>query len=55
MENIEGICDRIEWNVKNNDSTIYKLTTSLISDKIICSFNNIEADIKYRYICEYGL
>ncbi len=54
IENIQGICDRIDWNVINNDSTIYKLTTDLISDKIICSFSNVKSDIEYRHVCEYG-
>jgi hypothetical protein len=50
-----GICDQINWNVINNDTTVYLLTTSLISDKIICSLSNIKSDINYRYICENGL
>jgi len=54
IENIQGICDRIQWNVINNDSTIYKLTTALISDKIVCLFSNVESDIEYRHVCEYG-
>jgi len=54
VENMEGICDQIEWNVINNDSTIYKLTTALISDQIVCSFSNVEPDIEYRHVCEYG-
>jgi len=54
MENIQGICDRIDWNVINNNSTIYKLTTDLISNKIVCSFSNVKSDIEYRHVCEYG-
>jgi hypothetical protein len=55
IEDLQGICDRIDWNVINNNSTIYMLTTSFISDKAICSFSNVESNLKYQHVCEYGL
>jgi hypothetical protein len=55
MDDIRGICDRIDWNVRNNDSTLYILTTSFISDKMICSLTDVEPDVEYRHVCEYGL
>lgn len=55
IENIQRICDRIDWNVRNNHSTIYILTTFLISDKIVCSISNVESDSEYEHICEYGM
>ena len=55
MDDIRGICDRIDWNVRNNNSAVYKLTTSLISQKMICSLSDVEPDIEYRHICQYGL
>lgn len=55
IEEIRGICDQIDWNVINNDSTVYLLTTYLISDKVVCSLSNIEPDVEYEHVCEYGL
>ena len=55
IDDIQGICDKIDWNVLNNDSTVYILTTYLISNKIICSLSNIESLMEYQHICEYGL
>jgi hypothetical protein len=54
LEDIRGICDQMEWNVINTTSTIYILTIFSKSDQIICSLRNVERDIKYRYVCEYG-
>lgn len=54
INTIQRICDEINWNIINN-STVYILTTSLISNKIICSLNNnIESNLEYKHICEYG-
>lgn len=55
MDDIRGICDQIDWNVLNNNATVYMLTTFLISDKIVCSLSNVESDLEYEHICEYGL
>jgi hypothetical protein len=55
LEDIRGICDQIAWNVINNDSTVYILTTYLVSDKIVCSLSDVESDIEYEHVCEYGL
>jgi len=55
MDDIRGICDQIDWNVMNNNATVYMLTTFLISDKIVCSLSNVEYDLEYEHICEYGL
>jgi homoserine trans-succinylase len=55
MDDSLGICDQIDWNVTNNDSTVYMLTTSLIPNKTICLLSNVKPDIRYRHVCEYGL
>ncbi len=54
LEDIQRICDQIDWNVRNNDSTIYILTISFASNETVCSFNNVEPDLKYKHVCEYG-
>ena len=54
LDDIRGICDQIDWNVMNNDSTVYLLTTYLIADKIVCSLSDIEPDVEYDHVCEYG-
>ncbi|CAF1043599.1 unnamed protein product [Adineta steineri] len=52
MNDIQGICDRLEWNFINNGSTVYILKTSLISNKMICSLSDVESNIEYKHICE---
>jgi hypothetical protein len=54
VADITGTCDQIDWNAINNDSTVYILSTYLISDKIVCSLSDIELDFEYDHICEYG-
>jgi hypothetical protein len=34
---------------------VYILTTYLVSDKIVCSLSDVESDIEYEHVCEYGL
>ncbi|CAF3549713.1 unnamed protein product [Rotaria sp. Silwood1] len=55
IDDIRGICDQVDWNVLNNDTTVYILTTFLLSDKIHCSISNVESNIEYDHVCEYGL
>ncbi|CAF4290448.1 unnamed protein product [Rotaria sp. Silwood2] len=55
FEDIRGICDQLDWNVLNNDTTVFILTTYLISDKIVCSLSNVETNIEYDHVCEYVL
>jgi hypothetical protein len=54
-DEFERICDQINWNIRNNNATVYMLTASIISDKMICSLNNVVRDTKSRYVCQYGL
>lgn len=54
MDDITGICDQVDWNVLNNNATVYMLTTFLIEEKIVCSISNIESDFEYDHLCEYG-
>ncbi|CAF5110043.1 unnamed protein product, partial [Rotaria sp. Silwood1] len=55
IDDIRGICDQVDWNVLNNDTTVYILTTFLLSDKIHCSISNVESNIEYDHVCEYVL
>ncbi|CAF3831802.1 unnamed protein product [Rotaria sordida] len=55
IEDIRGICDQIAWNALDNNSTVYILTTYIVSDKIVCSLSDVEPDIEYHHICEYVL
>lgn len=55
LDDIHDICDQVDWNVYNNDSTVYVLTTYLIEDRVVCSLSNIEPHIEYDHVCEYGL
>lgn len=54
IDDIRGICDQIDWNVLNNNVTVYMLSTYLIQDKIVCSLSNVDDDQEYEHICEYG-
>jgi hypothetical protein len=55
MEDIRGICDQIHWNALNNNSTVYLLTTFVMANRIICSLSDVQPDIEYNHVCEYGL
>jgi hypothetical protein len=55
IEDIRGICDRIYWNVENDNSTVYLLTTYIVLDKTACSFSDVEINTEYPHVCEYGL
>lgn len=54
LDEIRGICDQIDWNVLNNNVSIYMLTTYLIENRIVCSLSNVEDDQEYEHVCEYG-
>ena len=54
LDDIRGICDQIDWNVLNNNATVYMLSTYLIENKIVCSLSNVEEDQEYEHLCEYG-
>ncbi|CAF4174761.1 unnamed protein product, partial [Adineta steineri] len=55
IENIHNICDRIDWNVRNNNATTFILITYIELDKIICSLSDVDNDRKYNIVCEYVL
>jgi hypothetical protein len=54
IDDIRGICDQIHWNALHNESTVYILTTYIISNKTICSLSDVEIDTEYNHVCEYG-
>jgi hypothetical protein len=54
IDDIRGICGQIHWNALHNNSTIYILTTYIISNKTICSLSDVEIDTEYNHVCEYG-
>ncbi|CAF4848859.1 unnamed protein product, partial [Rotaria sp. Silwood2] len=55
IDDIHGICDHIAWNALDDNSTVYILTTYIVSDKVVCSLSDVESDIEYHHICEYVL
>jgi hypothetical protein len=54
FDNIRNVCDTLAWNVLKNDSDVFILTRYLMSDKIVCSINDIEPNSSYEYMCQYG-
>ncbi|CAF1214242.1 unnamed protein product [Adineta steineri] len=55
IENIHNICDRIDWNIRNNNATTFILITYIELDKTICSLSDVDNDRKYNIVCEYVL
>ena len=55
IEDIRGICNQIHWNAFNNNSSVYILTTYIVSNKIVCSLSDVEPNTNYHHICEYGM
>jgi len=54
MDDIRVVCDEIDWNIIDRNSTVYMLTTSSRSNKTICSLSDVQSDLKSKHICEYG-
>jgi len=55
FNDIRGLCDYFAWNVINNDSHIFILTSYKIWDKLVCSLSDIDLNSTYEYVCQYGL
>jgi hypothetical protein len=55
IEDVGIICDRIDWNALNHNATVYLLTTFKMDDTIVCSLSDIQSDMEYIHVCEYGL
>ncbi|UJR37331.1 hypothetical protein I4U23_030039 [Adineta vaga] len=57
IDDIRGICQKIDWNVHddNSNSTVYILTTYIVSDQTVCSLSDVEIDTEYHHVCEYVL
>ncbi|CAF4013125.1 unnamed protein product, partial [Rotaria sordida] len=55
IEDIHNICNHIDSNVLNDNSTVYILTTYILSNKTVCLLSDVELNIKYHHICEYVL
>jgi hypothetical protein len=55
IEDIRGICSQIDWNVFNDNSTVFILTTYVLSNKTVCSLSDVEPDTEYRHVCEYSM
>ncbi|CAF3576654.1 unnamed protein product [Rotaria sp. Silwood1] len=55
IDDIHGICDQVAWNALDDSSTVYILTTYIVSDKIVCSLSDVESNTEYHHICEYVL
>ncbi len=55
VDDLRVICDQIDWNALNINATIYLLTTFTMDNKIVCSLSDVQNDIEYVHVCEYGL
>jgi hypothetical protein len=55
IEDIRGICNQIHWNVFDNNSNVFILTTYIVSNKTVCSLSDVEPNTKYHHVCEYGM
>lgn len=54
LDNIKHVCNKIVWSVSNNSGDVFILIRYSMSDKTICSIENIEIDRSYEYLCQYG-
>ncbi|UJR12020.1 hypothetical protein I4U23_016198 [Adineta vaga] len=55
FNNIRGLCHQFAWNVLNNNSHVFLFSTYKISNKLICSLNDIDLNSTYEYVCQYVL
>jgi len=54
FNDIRRLCDQFAWNVFNNDSHIFTFTTYKILDKLVCSLSDINLNLTYEHVCQYG-
>jgi hypothetical protein len=54
IEDIRSVCDEIDWNMIDENSTIYMLTTLIKSNQTICLLSDVQSDLESKHICEYG-
>ena len=57
IEDLRHICDDIHWNVLNEtlNSTVFILTKYEVMNKTMCSLTDVDSQMKYPYLCEYGM
>jgi hypothetical protein len=54
FDEIRKVCDQFEWNTVKNDANVVLLTRYFISNKRICSISDIDLDLSYKHMCQYG-
>lgn len=55
FNNISGLCHQFAWSVTNNNSRFLTFSAYKIGDKLICSLSDIDLNINYEHLCQYGL
>ena len=54
FDDIRKVCDQFTWNALENNSTMFLLSRYLMSNKLICSVSDIDSNISYQHMCQYG-
>lgn len=54
FQSISNMCDQIDWNVIQNQSSVYLLTTYMLSNKVVCSLSDVDPRTEYDHLCQYG-
>ncbi|CAM4845545.1 unnamed protein product, partial [Rotaria magnacalcarata] len=58
LENVDeilSICHQVQWNVINNTTQVFEISTYTISDQTICSLSNFVSTMTYSPLCQYSL
>ncbi|CAF1260173.1 unnamed protein product [Rotaria sordida] len=58
FQNISSLrkpCDKFQWNVVDENSTVLILTVKLNFNRSICSLSNINVKVAYAHLCQYLL
>jgi hypothetical protein len=56
FQNISSLrkpCDKFQWNVVDENSTVLILTVKLNSNRSVCSLSNINVKVAYAHLCQY--
>ena len=54
LKDIRNICHQIDWNMPDNYSNVFILTSYLRSNETVCSLSDVDVDLEYHHVCEYG-
>ena len=54
LKDIRDICHQIDWNIPENSSNVFVLMSYRQANETVCSVSDVDVDLEYHHVCEYG-